>query len=159
MTARLPFMPEGSQALNMAREWTPVIQERIRLWENNEIVDHNYLKMASVNGGRQKKKISFTYTQRQVVAANYAALFRWFGQVLWKLLIQVQKIDILIQIISGKKIATGVGILQDLQAFQFELQIHSVMRQKVSTVIIILVQELVVEALTIQKLSWILQVN
>ena len=63
------------------------------------------------------------------------------------------------QIISGKKIATGVGILQDLQAFQFELQIHSVMRQKVSTVIVILVQELVVEALTIQKLGWILQVS
>ena len=74
-------MPEGSQALNMAREWTPIIQERIRLWEANEIVDPNYLKMASVNGGRQKKKISFTYTQRQVLAANYAALFRWFGQV------------------------------------------------------------------------------
>ena len=33
------------------------------------------------------------------------------------------------------------------------------MRQKVSTVIIILVQELVVEALTIQKLSWILNVS
>ena len=78
-------MPEGSQALNMAREWTPVIQERIRLWENNVIIDANYLKMASVNGGRQKKKISFTYTQRQVVAANYAALFRWFGQVSQKI--------------------------------------------------------------------------
>ena len=81
MAAKLPYFPEGSQALALAANWTPVIQERKRLWEKNQVIDDNYPKMASINGGRQRKKMTLTYGQKQIMAATYAAMFRTFEKV------------------------------------------------------------------------------
>ena len=61
--------------------------------------------------------------------------------------------------VSGQKIPTGIAILEELQSFQFELKNHSGLRSKTQTLIIILVQELALESLTIQKFQWLLQVG
>ena len=84
MAAKLPYFPEGSQALTLAANWTPIIQERKRLWDKNCVIDDHYPKMASINGGRQRKKISLTFGQKQVMASTFSAMFRNFEKVIHK---------------------------------------------------------------------------
>ena len=81
MAAKLPFFPEGSQAINLAREWTPVVQDRVKLWEKNQIKDPTYGKQASVNGGRHVRRITLAYSQLQVTATAFNAFFREMGKV------------------------------------------------------------------------------
>ena len=52
------------------------------------------------------------------------------------------------------KAPTGVSILEELQTFELELQFKSAMRAKLQVLIRILVQDLTVETLTLEKFTW-----
>ena len=52
MAAKIPYMPEGSTAVEMAKQWTPQMQERIRLWGRGTRISPTYDRSASINGGK-----------------------------------------------------------------------------------------------------------
>ena len=45
-------MPEGSTAVEMAKQWTPQMQDRIRLWSRGTRISPKYDRSASINGGK-----------------------------------------------------------------------------------------------------------
>ena len=57
MSAKLPYLPEGSVANETARKWTPHLQQRIALWGKNKPVTLVYPRAASINGGKHNKRM------------------------------------------------------------------------------------------------------
>ena len=73
MSAKIPFLPEGSQADILAIEWTPHMTERIRLWSRKGRQNLNYAQGASVNGGKHIAKLESmrNYDQKGVASDTF----------------------------------------------------------------------------------------
>lgn len=56
---------------------------------------------------------------------------------------------------KGERALTGVRVLEELQMLQIELEFDSSLRKRLDTLIRIVVQELAMEALTVEKLVWL----
>ena len=57
----------------------------------------------------------------------------------------------------GEKAVTGVKVLEELQMLMIELEYNSALRRKLDTLLRIIVQELTLEALTLEKLAWLIR--
>ena len=73
MTAKLPYMPEGSRAMEMAKLWTPHMQERIRLLSRGTRLSPKYDQGASINGGKSWARLQSqrNYDQRGVSSDTF----------------------------------------------------------------------------------------
>ena len=58
---------------------------------------------------------------------------------------------------TGEKVITGVKILEEIQMLQIELEYNSCLRRKTDTLLRIVVQELTLEALTLEKTAWLVR--
>ena len=58
---------------------------------------------------------------------------------------------------KGEKQITGVIVLEELQMLQLELEYNSSMRKRVEILTRLVVQELTLEALTMEKLTWMVR--
>ena len=69
MSAKLPFLPEGSVANETARKWTPHLQERIDFWSKSKPVTRTYSKAASINGGKYNKRMKEKGEDQHTIAS------------------------------------------------------------------------------------------
>ena len=56
--------------------------------------------------------------------------------------------------LQGTKQMTGVLLLEELQMLELELEYNSSLRQRVDTLIRLLVQDLTLECLTVERVAW-----
>ena len=59
--------------------------------------------------------------------------------------------------LNGEKPVTGVKILEEIQMLQLELEYNSSLRKRTDTLLRLVVQELTLEALTMEKWIWMLR--
>ena len=59
--------------------------------------------------------------------------------------------------VQGTKQITGVLILEELQMVELELEYNSSLRKRIDTLIRLIVQDLTVECLTIERLAWLIR--
>ena len=59
--------------------------------------------------------------------------------------------------LNGEKSVTGVKILEEIQMLQLELEYNSSLRKRTDTLLRLVVQELTLEALTMEKWIWMIR--
>ena len=86
MAAKIPYLPEGSRAKEMAISWTPHMQERIRLWSRGTRLSPKYDQAASINGGKSWIRLQSqrNYDQRGVSSDTFNNFLKTIIKVRYK---------------------------------------------------------------------------
>ena len=83
MSVKIPYLPEGARAKQLAKQWTPHMTDRIRLWSKGTRISPQYDRSASINGGKffQKLKTHQNYDQHGVSSDQFNAFLAFMTKV------------------------------------------------------------------------------